>query len=101
MRPRALLSGGHTIEDLASALSRAACESFRHTPRHDSPLTPIERLLLRHSAQGWDTRRIARELTLSEGTIRNSLSRIFKKLGLDNRAQATLYYWGLWHMLDI
>nr|WP_264777602.1 LuxR C-terminal-related transcriptional regulator [Deinococcus aetherius] len=57
--------------------------------------------MLRHSAQGWDTRRIARELTLSEGTIRNSLSRIFKKLGLDNRAQATLYYWGLWHMLDI
>jgi len=99
--PRSLLAGGHSTEHLADALGRAASgEFFRHTPQHDSPLTCMERRLLRYSAQGWENRRIAQELTLSEGTVRNGLSRVFEKLGFENRTQAVLYYWGLWHLLD-
>lgn len=99
--PRGLLAGGHTIGDLADALNRAhAGESFRRTPQHDSPLTWIERRLLRYSAMGWENRRIAQELKLHEGTVRNGLSRIFQKLGFENRTQVALYYWGLWHVLE-
>lgn len=99
--PRGLLAGGHTVESLADALDRAAAGKFcRRTPQHDSPLTGMERRLLRLSAQGWENRRIAQELALSEGTVRNGLCRVFEKLGFENRAQAALYYWGLWHLLD-
>lgn len=100
-RPRGLLAGGHSVEELANALFRAQSgESFQRTPQHDSPLTCIERRLLRLSAQGWENRRIAQELDLNEGTVRNGLSRVFQKLGFENRTQVALYYWGLWHLLD-
>lgn len=100
-RPRALLAGGHSVEHLADALRRAATgEFFRRTPQHDSPLTCMERHMLRYSAQGWENRRIAQELALSEGAVRNGFSRVFDKLGFKNRTQAALYYWGLWHLLD-
>jgi hypothetical protein len=59
-RPCGLLAGGHSVEDLAEALRRArAGECFRRTPPHDSPLTLVERHLLRHCAMGWDTHRMA------------------------------------------
>lgn len=99
--PRGLLARGHSMEDLAEALHRASSgETFRHTPRYDIPLTSMERQLLRYSAMGWDNRRIAQGLDLSEGTVRNGLSRVFKKLNFENRTQLALYYWGLWHLLD-
>ena len=100
-RPRSLLAGGHSVEELAEALRRASMgDSFRRTPQHDSSLSCIERRLLRYSALGWENRRIAQELDLNEGTVRNGLSRVFQKLGFENRTQVALYYWGLWHLLD-
>lgn len=100
-RPRALLAGGHSVPDLSEALRRAAAgEFFRHTPQHESLLTCMERRLLRYSALGWENRRIALELNLNEGTVRNGLSRVFQKLGFENRTEIALYYWGLWHLLD-
>ncbi|WP_245872988.1 LuxR C-terminal-related transcriptional regulator [Deinococcus planocerae] len=99
--PRALLAGGYNTAHVAHALGRAAPKRFyRHTPLHDSSLTCVERRLLRSNAQGWENKRIAQELGLNEGTVRNGLSRIFQKLGVDNRTQLALYYWGLWHPLE-
>jgi DNA-binding NarL/FixJ family response regulator len=99
--PRGLLAGGHSAQSVTEALSRIRSSgAFRHTPQHTSPLTCVERRLLRHSAQGWENKRIAQELALSEGTVRNGLSRVFQKLGFENRTQVALYYWGLWHLLD-
>lgn len=102
--PRGLLAGGHSVEHLADALGRAASEPeecFQRTPQHDSPLTCLERRLLRSSAQGWENKRIAQEFGLNEGTVRNGLSRVFQKLGFENRTQLALYYWGLWHLLGV
>lgn len=99
--PRGLLAGGHSAQHVTEALGRISSgEVFRHTPQHNSPLTCLERRLLRHSAQGWENKRIAQELGLNEGTVRNGLSRVFQKLGCENRTQLALYYWGLWHLLD-
>lgn len=99
--PRGLLAGGHSVQHLADALGRAAAgESFRSIPQHDSSLTCLERRLLRFSAQGWENKRIAQEFGLNEGIVRNGLSRVFQKLGFENRTQVALYYWGLWHLLD-
>lgn len=99
-QPRGLLAGGHSVENLAEALRETHLgEPLRRTPEHDSPLTCMERRLLRYSAQGWENRRIAQELDVNEGTVRNGLSRVFQKLGFENRTQVALYYWGLWHLL--
>jgi two-component system response regulator DesR len=52
------------------------------------PLTERERQVLRHCAQGWSNARIAQELGLREGTIRNYVSEAISKLDASNRVDA-------------
>ncbi len=52
------------------------------------PLTDRERQVLRLAAEGHSTARIAAEIHLSEGTVRNYLSEAISKLGAENRVEA-------------
>jgi two-component system, NarL family, response regulator DesR len=52
------------------------------------PLTDRERQVLRLAAEGQPSARIAAELHLSEGTVRNYLSEAISKLGAANRVEA-------------
>jgi len=52
------------------------------------PLTDRERQVLRLAAEGHSSGRIAAELHLSEGTVRNYLSEAISKLGAENRVEA-------------
>lgn len=52
------------------------------------PLSDRERQVLRLAAEGWSAQRIAGELHLSHGTVRNYLSEATGKLGADNRIEA-------------
>lgn len=52
------------------------------------PLTDRERQVLRLAAEGHTGARIASELHLSEGTVRNYLSEAISKLGAENRVEA-------------
>ena len=98
--PRALLVGGHSVPDIARALARAqAGEVFRQVPAHDSLLTLGERKLLQAAAMGLENKQIASEQKLCLGTVKNGLNHVFEKLGLRNRTEAALYYWGLWQWL--
>ena len=54
-------------------------------------LTEREIEVLRLLTQGRLDEEIARELVLTEVTIRTHISRILTKLGLENRVQAALY----------
>src|ERR671910_786200 len=54
----------------------------------ESPLTEREREVLAASTSGSTIGDLARELYLSEGTVRNYLSTAIKKLGTRNRAEA-------------
>jgi len=54
----------------------------------ECPLTPRELDALRAAAGGSPVSRIARALSLSEGTVRNYLSSAVTKLGVDNRHAA-------------
>ena len=51
-------------------------------------LTPRERQILEHIARGLDNAQIAAHLDLSEKTVRNHITGVFGKLGVENRAQA-------------
>jgi two-component system response regulator DesR len=52
------------------------------------PLTERERCILRLAADGSSSAEIARQLCLSEGTVRNYLSEAISKLGAANRIEA-------------
>jgi DNA-binding NarL/FixJ family response regulator len=51
-------------------------------------LTTREHQVLERVAQGLDNDTIARQLGISEKTVRNQVSIIFSKLGVNSRAQA-------------
>jgi DNA-binding NarL/FixJ family response regulator len=51
-------------------------------------LTPRETELVEFIARGLDNAQIAAHVGLSEKTVRNHISSIFTKLGVENRAQA-------------
>ncbi|MHC1781221.1 MAG: response regulator [Anaerolineaceae bacterium] len=53
-----------------------------------SQLTPRERDVLKLLASGFTNREIAAALYLSEGTVKNVVSSIFTRLGIDDRVQA-------------
>jgi DNA-binding NarL/FixJ family response regulator len=55
------------------------------------PLTAREVEVLRELAAGSTNREIAERLYLSEGTVKNHVSRILGRLGLRDRLQAALY----------
>ncbi|WP_328623455.1 response regulator transcription factor [Streptomyces sp. NBC_00354] len=53
-------------------------------------LTPRETEVLRLISAGATNTEIASRLHLSEGTVRNHISRVLSRLGLRDRAQAAL-----------
>jgi pimeloyl-ACP methyl ester carboxylesterase/DNA-binding CsgD family transcriptional regulator len=65
-------------------------ESFVGGARNDAfpQLTRREREILAHIARGLDNLQIAAHLELSEKTVRNHITAIFAKIGVENRAQA-------------
>ena len=42
----------------------------------------------------WDNARIASQLQVEDKTIRNTLTRVYTKLGVTNCVAAARYYWG-------
>ena len=51
-------------------------------------LTPRERAVLEGIAEGLDNSEIAASLELSEKTVRNHITRVFDKIGVEHRYQA-------------
>ena len=99
---RALDAGasGYLLKDapsaqLADAIRRVAAGGKAIDPAlaaeawtDPDPLTERERQVLRLADQGLSGEAIARELKLSEGTVRNYLSEAIGKLGAANRVEA-------------
>lgn len=68
-------------------------------PTSEAPGAPLEGLTPRENdvaelvAQGCSNREIAERLSISEGTVRNTLSVALDKLGLRDRTQLAISYW--------
>jgi two-component system response regulator DesR len=84
------------VEALAAAIRRCAggevvvdaglaAQALRAGP---CPLSLTERNILAASAEGAPSAQIARQVCLSEGTVRNKVSEILAKLGARNRTEA-------------
>ncbi|MFI0407071.1 DNA-binding response regulator [Actinomadura sp. 3N508] len=76
---RRIHDGGRYLDAELAATAMAA---------GDNPLTDREREILRLTGTGAETARIASQLHLSEGTVRNYLSTAMTKLGAPTRAAA-------------
>ena len=79
----------------APVVTRRLIEAYtaRHMvsrPQALDGLTPRELEVIRHVATGAGNAEIARQLTLSEATIKTHLNRAMAKLGLNSRAQAVV-----------
>jgi DNA-binding CsgD family transcriptional regulator len=74
----------HFFEELDSFVPRR--RSTVATPFDE--LTVREAEILERIAQGLDNAQIAAHLGLSEKTVRNHITRIFDKIGVENRSQA-------------
>ncbi len=83
---RAVHAGGVPLHPTIAATVMASVTE----PQHD-PLTPRETEVLRLLARGLSNRLIARELVLSEKTVKVHVSAILGKLGVADRTQAALY----------
>lgn len=58
-----------------------------------NPLTERERDVLVHLARGLQNDQIAAALHVGEGTVRNTLTQIYQKLGVDNARAAVAWAW--------
>ncbi len=75
------------------AMTATVLERIRNgpsTPDELASLTDQERILLGHIAEGLTNRQIAEEMFLAEKTVKNYVSSILAKLGLERRTQAAV-----------
>lgn len=75
---RAVAAGGRAVDPELAATAWG----------EPDPLTDRERQVLRLADEGLTSEAIARELSLTEGTVRNYLSEAIGKLGAHNRVEA-------------
>ena len=76
---------------MASKALMKLCRETENLQEHTIGLTEREKEILSFVAKGATNAEIAKGLSLSEQTIGNRLSGIFKKLGVRNRTEAAIY----------
>jgi len=95
-RVRAALAGEVVIGEalaarLASALRQEAQDSAVGIGRDLSLLTEREQQVLRCLADGQSNKRIARTLSITEGTVKVHVKNLLKKLGFRSRVEAAVW----------
>jgi DNA-binding NarL/FixJ family response regulator len=76
---------------VASSLALSALRENGEKTRHE--LTQREKEVLVFVAKGSDNVRIAESLSISEGTVKNHITNIYDKLGVQSRAEAVAWAW--------
>ena len=103
-RPEDLLAGIRTVAAGDALLSPSVTRSLMHEFARTSParardsheskldsLTAREQQVLVHIGQGMSNREIARQLYVSESTVKTHVKRILMKLGLRDRVHAVVF----------
>jgi DNA-binding NarL/FixJ family response regulator len=84
---RAVASGQPWLHPQAQ---RQLVEGMRRPPSRAEALTVRERSVLAQLAEGRSNKQIARNLKLTEGTVKGYVSQVLDKLGVADRTQAAL-----------
>jgi DNA-binding NarL/FixJ family response regulator len=86
------VAGGGSLLDPATA--QRVADRLRHPPEEDerlARLTGQERKILTLIADGLTNRQIGEELHLAEKTVKNYVSNLLAKLGMERRTQAAVF----------
>ena len=86
------VAAGQSLLD--PALTAQVLERLRRGNEEDerlAHLTPQERNILEHIAEGLTNRQIAERVHLAEKTVKNYVSNLLAKLGMERRTQAAVY----------
>ena len=89
---RTVAAGGSMLDAqvTATVMSRLRGETGATDPRY-ALLSPQEQRVLELIAKGLTNREIARQLYLAEKTVKNYVSSVLHKLGLQRRTEAAVY----------
>jgi DNA-binding CsgD family transcriptional regulator len=79
--------GAHPWADRARAELRAAATTSAKSPADATMLSPQERRVAEQASAGRTSKEIATQLSLSSRTVDAHLSNVFRKLGVNRRAQ--------------
>jgi len=92
---RAIRAVAHGESLLGPTIAQKVLRQFAALPGRQAPLadelTPRELEVLTLIAEGRSNKEIARELSISEKTVKNHINNIFSKLHVYDRTQAMLY----------
>lgn len=93
-----ILAGLEAAASGISAISPRVTSTLVRTARSAPSARPVmpdlsdrERAALALIARGYENAHIAQHLYISPSTVRNLVSRVFEKLGVDNRVQAATF----------
>ncbi len=79
---------------LDPSLTERVLERLRNGPNEDrrlASLTPQERRILELITEGYTNRQIADAMILAEKTVKNYISNLLAKLGVERRTQAATF----------
>lgn len=90
---RTVADGGSLLDSASTTQVLARLRNARHMEEAGAfnTLTDRERRVLAHLSEGASNREIAARMDLAEKTVRNYVSSILAKLGLDSRSRAAAY----------
>jgi len=86
-------AGGRLVisDNLTELLARALCEEPHPRDEDSAGLTERERQILELVAQGLSNKHIARQLSITEGTVKVHVKHLLKKLNLRSRVEAAVW----------
>lgn len=85
---RVVATGGSHLEASIEARLLGSLERLEHSGQGTIELTERERTILHLIARGYSNKTVGNTLHLAERTVKLSISIIFQKLGVTNRAEA-------------
>ncbi|HEL9627348.1 TPA: response regulator transcription factor [Streptococcus suis] len=88
LKERSIAHLMRTIETVLAGRKEYSPELMDILLTQRSPLTNLESQLLKQVAEGLSNKEIASQLHLSDGTVRNYMTSILSKLGVENRTAA-------------
>jgi two-component system, NarL family, response regulator DevR len=87
---RRVAAGESLIDEVRRTRVRERWDAGRRDPRL-SALSPQERRILQHIADGLTNRQIGETMSLAEKTVKNYVTGILAKLGMQRRTQAAVF----------